>query len=109
MTARTDAIAYVTLWADTATFPALTAGEVGSLVDQCALVDADGVAPPDTGWVATYWTDRAVQRALELRAARAAAITDTSTDGTSISGSQLEVALTRHALRWARKCAGGPQ
>lgn len=107
MTARADAIAYVELHADTTSTPALTTAEVEGLVDRCALADSAGTAPGADGWQATYWHARAVQRALELRAVRAGTITDMATDGTTITGSQLAVALNREAARWGRRAAGG--
>lgn len=107
MTARTDAIAFVTLWADTAGTPALTPTEVGNIVDQCAVADPDGVAPSATGWAATYWLERATQKALELRAVRAGMLTDFSMDGTTVASHQLAMALNREAARWASRCSAG--
>lgn len=107
MTARTVAIAYVTTHADTAATPALTPTEVGVIVDGCARADAAGLPPTDEAWEPSYFTTRAVQRALELRATRAATIVDTGTDGTNISGSQLAAQLSGAAKVWARRAARG--
>lgn len=104
-TTRADTITAVTLYADAGNTPALTSNEVGVIVDTCALADTAGLRPSEVDWTPTYWTEKAVQKALELRALRARTITDITTDGTTVAGSQLAAGLTYEAGRWRARCA----
>lgn len=97
-------MAAVQLWADTTTAPALTEAEVGLIVDQHQVRDTSGVRPGEAGWVPTYWVSRAVAAAYDLRAARAALLTDVTTDGTSVTGSQVHA----HLLAMARRFRAQP-
>lgn len=103
---RAAVITTVKLNAHTAGHPTLTDAEVETLVDASAIADPSGRAPSDEDWTPTYWVARAIQRALELRATRAAELTDTSTDGTTIAGSQLAAQLHAEARRWASRACG---
>lgn len=104
---ESDAIEYVRLHADTDTDPALSSGELQSIVRLSAIVDKDGKAPADENWTPTYWLTRAVANAWDLRAARAVNWVDSSTDGTSLANSQAVEHLNRNAARWRRRCVGG--
>lgn len=101
---RETAEAYVATWAQTASDPTLTEGEITACIDGALVVDVDGLLVTDDGYTETVNGPRAVYNAWCLKAAKAALYVDVSADGTSVSASQTVAAVERQRRVWLAKC-----
>ena len=100
---RAAAAQYVADNAATGVEPTLTDAEITRCIDRALVVDASGYKPTEDGYTETVWGTQAVLNALELKVAKASALTDVSGDGTSISANQLVANLQRLRGSWRSK------
>lgn len=83
--------------------PALSDGELEALLLRARTRDAEGRGPADSGWTPTWHLAKAAYEGWKLKAAKAASRFDFSSDGQSLSRSQ----LVRNCLDMAALYARG--
>jgi hypothetical protein len=81
--------------------PKLTDDELGVLLAQWAVRDADGLAPTDDGWVPTHLLAGAIADAWRAKAAAASSRAAFSADGSSFQRDQ----VFRHCMQMADRYA----
>lgn len=86
--------------------PALTDVEVDMCLLEAAIVDAAGRVPSASGWEPTVLVPRAMVSACNLKLAKAAGLVDTSSDGTSMSLSQVTSNYTALRRMWRARLVG---
>lgn len=104
---RADAVARVTLLGATASRPALTAEEVGQVVDRHRIADADGRYPDAEGWVETYDVNAATAECFRIKAGRVAGDFNFSADDASFSKGDVLAHLLEMEAKYAAM-AGSP-
>lgn len=92
--------------------PALTDPEMAALLAMAACTDADGLAPSDDGWTATYSVQgiyRAAAEGWQIKDGRVEELFDFTTDGQTFNRSQKSKLLhdkcQNQAAMWKRKLA----
>lgn len=85
--------------------PALSPDEMGMLVDVARRADADGLAPSDTGWAPTWDLNAAAAEGWRWKAAKVANRYSVSTDGQSLSRSDLIAHCERMVSQYQRRVA----
>jgi hypothetical protein len=70
--------------------PTLSSPELDMLVELAQRADSDGLAPSDADWTPTYDLNAAAREGWLWKAARAASKFDVTTDGQSVSRSQMK-------------------
>jgi hypothetical protein len=86
--------------------PTLSADEITDLLTQSEVVDADGLAPSDAGYTATWDLNIGAAEGWRWKAAKCAGLHDYSTVGLSVSRSQQSKMCLDMAASYARKRIG---
>lgn len=90
--------------------PVLSTDDLDYLLDESLVVDEDGLAPADTGYVETFDLAWAAAEAYELKAARVAGAVDFTSEGATFKPSVTAAQLMSMATRWrSRSSLGGVQ
>jgi hypothetical protein len=83
--------------------PTLDTDELDALVEMARRADSDGFAPSDEDWTPTYDLASAAAEGWRWKAAKAASKFDVSTDGQSVSRSQVKRHCDEMAMTYQRK------
>lgn len=85
------------------TEPTLSSDELDALVAMARRADAAGLAPSDVDWTPTYDLNSAAAEGWRWKAAKATTKFDVSTDGQSLSRSQVKQHCDEMAMSYQRR------
>lgn len=94
-----DRLKRMTAWEQV---PKLTVDDLEALLEQYAIVDADGYTPSEVEWVPTYNLRSAARQGWLIKKGRAAELTSTDLDGNRMSANQ----VFEHCKEMVRSYAG---
>jgi hypothetical protein len=81
--------------------PGLTANELNALLEQFALVDAEGIAPGEDDWIPTYNYRAAAAEGWRWKMAKASAMISSDLDGDRMSANQIFAHCEQMVRRYA--------